>query len=135
MKKQQQKPISGDAVSEIKRHFDKKTEETKFHFDKKTEEAKRHFDVVAEGLNDKISIIAEQYGDIKNDIKSIKKTLDSHTETLDSHTEMIGKVMEDMTVVKMNIEFIKGALKKKVDHEEFEALERRVTFMEAKARR
>ena len=51
MKKQQQKPISDDAVSEIKRHFD----------------------VVAEGLNDKISIIAEQYGDIK-------EVLDSHTE-------------------------------------------------------
>ena len=113
MKKQQQKPISDDAVSEIKRHFD----------------------VVAEGLNDKISIIAEQYGDIKNDIKSIKKTLDSHTETLDSHTEMIGSIAEDVEVIKLDIEFIKGDLKKKVNYEEFMALERRVSFMEAKARR
>ena len=99
MKKQQLKPISNDAVSEIKRHFD----------------------VVAEGLNDKISIIAEQYGDIK--------------EVLDSHTEMIGAMAEDIEVIKLDIEFIKGDLKKKVNYEEFMALERRVSFVESKARR
>ena len=110
MKKQQSKPISRDAVSEIKRHFDERTAETK-----------RHFDVVAESVKGEVKIIAEQYGGIKK--------------ILDSHTEMIGKVMEDMTVVKMNIEFIKGALKKKVDYDEFIALERRVTFIEAKSRK
>ena len=124
MKKQQQKPISDDAVSEIKRHFDQKTTESK-----------RHFDVVAEGLNDKISIIAEQYGDIKK--------------TLDSHTEMIGAMKEDtetiridladtkkdVEIIKTDIKLIKGDIKKKVDHEEFVVLERRVTFMEAKVRR
>ena len=124
MKKQQQKPISDDAVSEIKRHFDQKTTESK-----------RHFDVVAEGLNDKISIIAEQYG-------GIKKTLDSHTEMIGSMAEDIeiiridlSDTKKDVEIIKTDIKLIKGDIKKKVDHEEFVVLERRVTFMEAKARR
>ena len=71
----------------------------KRHFDERTTETKLHFDVVAEKLGDKFHY-REQYGDVKK--------------TLDSHTEMIGKVLEDMTVVKMNIEFIKERLRKKL---------------------
>ena len=93
--------------------------------------------VLIENVNDNVQLIAEQYGDIKENISSLKKdvgeikqTLKSHTETLKSHTEIIGKLAVDFTIVKEDIAFIKGGLKKKVDIDEFIALERRVVLLE-----
>ena len=86
-----------------------------------SDDVKRYFDVVAERLDNKISMVAEQYGDIRK--------------TLDSHTEMIGSMKEDVEIIKEDIEFIKSSLKKKVDYDEFVALERRMTLMESKMRR
>lgn len=97
----------------------------------------RHLGVVIESVNDNVKLVAEQHGDIKKDINGIKYTLNSHT-------EMIGNLAVDMTIVKMDItairkdieimksdiEFIKGGLKKKVDIDEFSALERRVLLLE-----
>lgn len=76
----------------------------------------RRIGVMVEENNDKIELVAEQYGDIKK--------------TLDSHTEMIGSIATDVEIIKTDIEFIKSSLKKKVDAEEFAALERRVTVLE-----
>ena len=90
----------------------------------------RHLGVLIERVNDNVKLVAEQYGDIKKDIGSIKNTLNSHTQTLNSHTEMIGKLTIDMAIVKEDVEFIKGGLKKKVDIDEFAALERRVLLLE-----
>ncbi|MBI3631402.1 MAG: hypothetical protein HY219_00865 [Candidatus Staskawiczbacteria bacterium] len=107
--------------------------------------------VLIEHVDHNVQLVAEQYGDIKKDISGINKTLDSHTEilgshteilkshsetlkshteTLKSHTEMIGKLAVDMTIVKEDIAFIKGGLKKRVDIDEFMALERRVVLLE-----
>jgi hypothetical protein len=87
------------------------------------EDYQRYLGVLAEDFESKTDLIAEQYLDIK-------KTLDFHTETLDSHTEMIGKLTVDMEIVKTDIEFMKNSLKRKVDLEEFEALEKRVLRLE-----
>lgn len=76
----------------------------------------RHLGVIIENVNDGVKLIAEQHGDIKK--------------TLDSHTDMIGKLAVDLTIVKEDIAFIKGTLKKKVDYEEFAVLERRVALLE-----
>lgn len=89
---------------------------------------KRHIGVLNENFNGKIKIIAEQYGDIKN-------TLGSHTIILDSHTDMIASMKEDIEIIKTDIEFIKSGLKKKVDYEEFSALEKRLVLLESKMRR
>jgi len=149
--------------------------------------------VLIENVNNNVQLIAEQYGDIKADIFSIKKTQNSHTdmigklsedvsvikqtlksqgeeiksqgkelksqgeeiksqgkelksqgeeiksqgkelkshgETLNFHTGMIGKLAIDFTIVKEDIAFIKGGLKKKIDTDEFTALERRVVLLE-----
>jgi hypothetical protein len=83
-----------------------------------TNEVKRYLGALSEDFKAKVEGIAEQYTDIK--------------ETLDNHTEMIGKLAEDMSIVKVNIEFIKGDLRKKVDYDEFSALERRVAVLERK---
>ncbi|MBI3684840.1 hypothetical protein HY250_00300 [Candidatus Azambacteria bacterium] len=119
-------------------------------------DVKRHISTLSEDFKNQVKIVAEQYVDIKKDIGRIKETLDSHTETLDSHTEtlnahteMIGSMKEDIEVMKVDIattktdveiiktdvEFIKGGLKKKVDYDEFAALERRLVLVESKVRR
>lgn len=82
-----------------------------------------HLGVIVEHIDDKVSLVAEQYGDIKKDISGIK-------DTLNSHTEMIGRLNIDVTIIKEDVEFIKSSLKKKIDIEEFAALERRVALLE-----
>jgi len=96
-----------------------------------------HLGVIVEHIDGKVSLVAEQYGDIKKDINDIKntlnshtETLNSHTETLNSHTEMIGRLNIDVTIIKEDVEFIKSSLKKKIDIDEFSALERRVALLE-----
>ena len=90
----------------------------------------RHLGVIIEHVDDKVGLIAEQYGDIKKTLDGHTRTLNSHTETLNSHTEMIGKLVIDMEIVKNDVEFIKHGMKKKVDVDEFAALERRVSLLE-----
>ncbi|MBI2446252.1 MAG: hypothetical protein HYV51_00310 [Parcubacteria group bacterium] len=111
----------------------------------------RRLGVFIEHVDSSVGLIAEQHGDIKKDISGIKKTLDTHT-------EMIGKLAIDMEIVKDDvkitkddleivkedvkttkidieiikgdIEFIKNSVKKKIDIDEFAALERRVLILE-----
>ncbi|MES2088281.1 MAG: hypothetical protein V4467_04810 [Patescibacteria group bacterium] len=87
----------------------------------------RNLGVLLEKNNHEIKAVAEQYGDLQKDVSGLKKTLESHT-------EMIGKLAEDMTIVKVNVEFLKGSLKKKVDYDEFLALERRLSLLESKVK-
>ncbi len=86
---------------------------------------KRHISALSEDFQSKVVVIAEQYGDVKKEIGGVKKILDSHT-------EMIGKLMTDAEIIKNNVEFLKGGLKKKVDYDEFLALEKRMTVLESK---
>jgi hypothetical protein len=83
-----------------------------------TGEVKRYLGSLSEDFGAKVDGIAEQYLSLDN--------------KLDGVVEIVGKLAEDMTVVKQNIEFIKGDLKKKVDYDEFSALERRVAVLERK---
>jgi len=48
---------------------------------------------------------------------------------------MIGSIMENIEVIKSDIEIIKNSLKKKVDLEEFAMLEKRVIILENKLSR
>ena len=117
-----------------------KKQKNQINFDKEF----RRLGVFIEHVDSNVSLIAEQHGDIK-------KTLDSHTKILEAHTEMIGSLAKNMTIVKTDIavlkidmtmvkkdieimktdiEFIKIGLKKKVDIDEFAALERRVLLLE-----
>ena len=86
-------------------------------------QAFRRLGVIMEHMDDKISLVAEQNGDIKKDYGDIKMTLDDHT-------EMIAKLTVNTEIVKTDVEFIKNSLKKKVDIDEFAALERRVALLE-----
>ena len=92
--------------------------EYKEHTDKKIEEVKRHFDVVKEDIDDKFKIVNENFNLV--------------FEKLDSHTEMTGSMKVDIEIIKNDIEMIKNSLRKKVDWEEFETLEKRVRILESK---
>ena len=120
-----------------------------------TPAGERRIGVVLEHLDGKISLVAEQYGDIKDEIGGIKSEIGGIKseiggikseiggikseiggikKTLDSHTEMIGNLATDVAIIKEDVEFIKGSLKKKIDIEEFAALERRVALLERRGR-
>ncbi|MBI4812784.1 hypothetical protein HY798_05135 [Candidatus Falkowbacteria bacterium] len=103
------------------------------------EECQRYLGALKEDFDSKLEIIGEQYFDIKKILDSHTKildshtkTLDSHTKTLESHTEMIVSIKEDAEIIKLDIEFIKNELRKKVDWDEFAALEKRVALIESR---
>ena len=83
-----------------------------------SEEIKRHFDVVAEDMSSKIQLVAESVSGIQEQLIAIR--------------DMVSKNTEDIEVIKMHLESIKQQLRRKVDLEEFEALEKRVLFLEKK---
>jgi len=116
---------------------------------------KRYIGALSENFTKQVGGVAEQWLGVKKDTSEIKEILNTHTEilqrhglilnnhteileshdkTLNSHTEMIGKLMTDMTIIKEDMEFIKGGLKRKVDYDEFLALERRTAILETKVR-
>jgi len=76
--------------------------------------------IFKEDLDSKINLIAEQY----QEIKTTQKT----------QTEMIGSLMEDVQIIKSDVQFLKVGLKRKVDYDEFDALTKRVSLLEAKSR-
>ena len=70
--------------------------------------------IMKEDFDSKMQLIGEQYGAIK---------------------EQVATLTEDMQIVKTDLEFIKSSLRKKVDYDEFSALEKRVAMLEAKVRK
>jgi len=95
---------------------------------KQREEYQRYIKAVSEDFTSKVNLIGEQYLGIKEDIRGIR-------ETLDGHTEMIGSMKVDIEVIKTDIGFIKNSLKKKVDLDEFVALNKRVAVLEESVKR
>lgn len=81
---------------------------------------KRHIDVLKEDFDSNLKLLAESVSGIQQQLVALR--------------EMVVKNTEDIEVIKINIEVIKNSLKKKVDLEEFETLERRVAVLEAKIR-
>ena len=99
---------------------------------KQGKEFQHYVGAIKEGFDSKIEVIAEQYTDIKDTLAEHGKILAEHSQILNSHTEMIASIQETIEIMKTDVEFIKGSLRKKVDLEEFEALERRVSILETK---
>ena len=83
--------------------------------------------------------VGVQLDRMEHEIKIVSEQHDDITKKLDLHGTKIDKLGEDMIVVKTDlhimktdIEFIKTGLKRKVDIEEFAALEQRVAALEKK---
>lgn len=118
----------------------------------------RHLGVIIEHVDSNVTLVAEQHGDIKKTLDAHTEILNSHTEMIAGlkvdmeivktdvaelktdvaglKTDMstvksdISGLKTDIEIVKTDVEFIKGGLKKKVDIDEFAALERRVALLE-----
>lgn len=88
---------------------------------KQEKKFERHFDAVAGRIEKKQALMAE-------DITTIH-------EKIAVMNEMLNKNTEDIEIIKLNINLIRGDLKSKVDRDEFSALERRVFILERKASR
>lgn len=69
---------------------------------------------------------------IKIKVDRIDERLERVEEKTDVTLGMVAKNTEDIVIIKSDISFIKHELKHKVDRDEFEALEKRVIFLEKK---
>ena len=89
------------------------------------EETKRHFDVVAEDLKSKMQTISKQGA-------ANTEKLEEHDQRFEKIENKLGRIEDTLEIIKLDIEFIKNELKQKVSRDEFAALERRVSILEAK---
>jgi len=78
----------------------------------------RDVEVMIEHFDEKLTFVTEQAVDIKQDVEKLKGDMNI--------------VKEDIEVIKTDIEFIKDGLRKKMDYDEFNALERRVALLESR---
>jgi len=103
----------------------------------------QRFGVVLEDIDSKLDLVVEGHKGLDKKIDKVDKDLKDFRnevdykfkavqETLKDHTEMIAKNAENIEIIKSDIEFIKNSLRKKVDLEEFETLEKRVLLLERK---
>ena len=104
-------------TDDIKKIIKEEGEKTRKHFDEKSDEIRNHFDVAAENLEHKLGNVSEQVAGNAVNITKIQETLMRHGERLES------------------IETTLAAVNLPVLRQKFEALEKRVTMLEAKVSR
>ncbi len=88
-------------------------------------EYQRHLDVVMENVESEIKLIAESIGGVQEQLIALREMVARNTEDIEI-------LKANMEVVKSDLQIIKQNLKRKVDAEEFETLEKRVLFLEKK---
>ena len=77
-------------------------------------------------------ILTGQRNDFQHIVGIFKEDLESKIQIIG---EQFGSMMEDIQIIKSDVQFFKGALKKKVDYDEFDALVKRVSVLEARSRK
>lgn len=114
---EQNKEIGKTFDGKLKEGFDNYTNKVEKKLKQQTQELKQDYTrqgkFLLEQFQHRLSIVAEVQTD--------------HSKKLDAILEMVAKNTED-------IDIMKGMLRRKVDVEEFEALERRVGLLEKKLR-
>ena len=88
---------------------------------KQRKEYQRYLKMLSEDFDSKLKVLGDGVLGAQDQLKSIR--------------EMVAKNTENIEIIKMDISFIKQALKQKVDIDEFEALEKRVILLENKLKR
>lgn len=128
MKKQKSDPT----IKAILREYN---HDVKKHMVEQRQEFERYVGVVAEDFKGQVEIIAEQYGGIEQHLVGIRDMVAKNTEDIEIIKIDVHGLKEDMGIVKTDIEFMKGGLKRKVDYDEFQALEKRMVAVESKIRK
>ena len=93
-----------------------------------SDDLKRYLGSLSEDFQSKVTAIGEQYFGLHKDIKLTHLTLGKLVED-------VNEIRVDMSIIKSDIAFIKGGLKKKVDYDEFQVLTKRVALLEHRVRR
>lgn len=86
----------------------------------KSKISKRHQGVTLESVDSKLDLVLEQVDENTKDIKVMKGDINT--------------IKDDIDIIKMDIELIKNDLRKKVNIDDFAALERRVALLEKRGR-
>jgi len=124
------------------------TQETEKLMKEIKEEFKRHTDILLEKFEDQVKVVAEGFeilsgkidhlttrvDKVETRLDGVETRLDGVETRLDGVETRLDRVETNIEIIKTDIEFIKNGLKRKVDAEEFEALERRVALLEARTR-
>ena len=93
---------------------------------------KRHTGALTEDFNDKLYGVAEMVGSLMTDMTEVKSGLAEVKSDISILKSDMTEVKETLAVVQSDVEIIKNDLKQKVDRSEFEALVKRVSFVEKK---
>jgi hypothetical protein len=93
-------------------------------------DADRYVGAILEDVNHKFDVLIEGYGSIDSRLGHVETRLGHAEDKLNVTVEMVGSIAVNMEIVKQDIEIIKGGLRKKIDADEFSALERRVVRLE-----
>lgn len=115
---------------------------TKKDLENQTEEIQKYNNILYEKFRQDIRIIGEGWQGIAKKVDRLATKIDGTDKKLDNVSikvnatfEMMGETREDIEIMKIDISFIKNALKQKADKDELEALEKRVLFLENKLKR
>ena len=112
-------------MEDIKTLLKEHSEEIKRHNKELEEDFKTHIGALREDFDDKVKLLAESASGIQEQLVAIRDMVVKNTED----TEII-KIQ--MMAIKSDVQIIKQNLKRKVDVEEFEALEKRIVILESK---
>ena len=77
-------------------------------------------------------ILTEQRTEFQHVVGIFKENLESQIQLIG---EQFGSMLENIEIIKSDVQFIKSSLKKKVDYDEFDALVRRVSLLESKIKK
>jgi len=78
---------------------------------------------LAEDFQSQVKLIAESVSGIQQQLETLRDMVAQNTEDIET-------IKADMEVMKADLQLIKQNLKRKVDTEEFEGLEKRVLYLE-----
>ena len=117
-------------------------EEIKEILENQRKEYQNYLGVLSEDFKSQIKLIAETLSGQQEQLLALKKIAEQNAETIINLQtqvlaikEMVAQNTKDITIIKMDIQFIKQELKHKVDLEEFEILEKRVSLLESERSR
>ena len=91
-----------------------------------------YFGVVAERLESQNKLIAESVLGVQEQLIVLRNIVAKNSESMKNLHVMVAKNAENIEIIKSDVQFIKQGLKRKVDQDEFENLEKRVIFLEKK---
>ena len=83
-----------------------------------------------ENMNGGIQLVSEQHGEVITRLDNLDENVDNLQEDVTTLKKDVNKLQDDMGIVKSDVSKIRQDLKRKVDYDEFEKLEKRFIKVE-----